>query len=98
MNQNRAVLGLGAGLFILSLLGGCTLTPAVTKERMSLGEAGTAGLECRREQQIGSSFKKTICAKPEDWKKLDDKERRETDLVFDIGRSGQNTNHFNRGN
>ncbi|HVY87604.1 MAG TPA: hypothetical protein VG942_01955 [Hyphomonadaceae bacterium] len=98
MTRNRLFLELGGGFAAIAVTVGCTTTPAFTRERMTLGEAGITGLECRREQELGSTFKKTICAKPEDWKKLDDKQRRETDLVFDIGRSGQNTNHFNRGN
>jgi hypothetical protein len=79
-------------------LAGCALAPAVTKQRMTLGEAGISGLECRRVLPIGTNQKKTICASPQAWKQIDEKDKAESDLMFQAARGNSNNSRFNRGN
>ena len=90
----RITLALGA----LLLLTGCVVEPAVTKQRMTLGEADIDGMECRRVQPIGTNQKKTICASPKAWKTVDEKERKESELMFQAARGNSNNSRFNRGN
>lgn len=59
-----------------ALVTGCSMTPIVTKQRMTLGEANIEGMECRWQTPPGSSIPKNYCAKPEYWARFD---KRETD-------------------
>jgi hypothetical protein len=72
------------------LLSGCTATPLITKERMTLGEANISGMECRRETSVRSSMPKTTCASPELWAKYDARENEKTELFFGGIRDGDN--------
>ena len=81
---------------MMGLVAGCSMTPAVTKERMTLGEANIEGMECRREAPIGSNKPKTICASPQAWAQFDKDARRESELAFEQARSRANVGGFNR--
>ncbi|MBU6319328.1 MAG: hypothetical protein KGS00_06710 [Alphaproteobacteria bacterium] len=83
-----------AGLSLLAA--GCAATPQVTRETMTLGEAGIEGMECRRETIIGSSFKRTICASPETWARYDAQKRQEAERYMDSPRQQSNVNKFGR--
>ena len=65
------------------LIAGCTLTPTVTKERMTLGEANISGMECRREVSVLSSIPKTTCASREVWANYDKRESDKSAQFFD---------------
>jgi hypothetical protein len=75
---------------------GCTMTPAVTKERMTLGEADISGMECRREKPIDTNLPRTICASRQAWAAFDDDRSRETDDILAEGRKNANVGAFNR--
>jgi hypothetical protein len=62
---------------------GCTATPTVTKQRMTLGEANISGMECRRETSLLSSIPKTTCASPAVWAKYDKREADKSAQFFD---------------
>ena len=64
------------------LVTGC-VTPTVTKERMTLGEANISGMECRREVSVLSSIPKTICASREVWASYDKREADKSAQFFD---------------
>ena len=83
-----------AGLAVMTA--GCSATPQVTRESMTLGEAGIEGMECRRETVIGSSFKRTICAAPETWARFDAQKRQEAERYMDSPRQQSNVNKFGR--
>jgi hypothetical protein len=74
----------------------CTMTPIVTKQRMTLGEAKIDGMECRREKSVGSSMPKTICTSKESWKQFDAKALAESEALFDRQRQATNVGPFNR--
>jgi hypothetical protein len=78
------------------LVAGCSMTPSVTKQRMTLGEANIEGMECRRERPMGTNLPRTVCASPEVWAKFDAAARYESDLAFEKARSGANSGPFNR--
>lgn len=75
---------------------GCAVSPQITRETMTLGEAGIEGMECRRETIIGSSFKRTICAAPETWARYDEQKRLEADRYIEAPRQQSNVNQFGR--
>ncbi|HEV7694629.1 MAG TPA: hypothetical protein VGO52_27575 [Hyphomonadaceae bacterium] len=74
----------------------CTMTPTVTKQQMTLGEANIEGMECRREAATGSAVPKTMCASPESWNRYDRKMQAASDAVLDRQRQATNVGPFNR--
>jgi hypothetical protein len=74
----------------------CTMTPTVTKQRMTLGEANIEGMECRRDKSIGTVMPKTICASKESWAQFDAKALAESEAVFSSQRQAANVGRFNR--
>jgi hypothetical protein len=74
----------------------CSMTPTVTKSRMTLGEAHIEGMECRREAPIGSNAPRTVCASPESWAKYDKAQRQESEYAFQQARQRANVGSFNR--
>lgn len=84
---------LGATVFVLAA---CAATPAVTRERMSLGEANIEGMECRKDREPNTNIPRTICAPPESWAAFDEKRRRETADLLAEGRKSSNFSRFNR--
>lgn len=78
------------------VLAACSTTPTVTKERMTLGEAGIEGMDCRREKAPDTNIPRTICASPEAWAVFDDKRRRETEALLAEGRKYANVGRYNR--
>jgi hypothetical protein len=79
-----------------ALLGACSATPLVTKERMTLGEANIDGLECRKDKPITTNIPRTICASPQAWAAFDERRRKETDELMAEGRKAPNVGGFNR--
>lgn len=90
--MSRTVLMLTAA----AVIAGCSATPSVTKQRMTLGEANISGMECRREKPIGTVMPRTICASPLAWAEYDEEQRRESDLLFQYTRSRPTAGGFNR--
>ena len=80
------------GVATAALLAGCSTTPLISKERMTLGEADITGMECRRETSVASSLPKTMCAKPEYWAKFDRREQDKTSSFFREIRDDDNRN------
>ena len=85
--------GFGVAAIVLTA---CSATPTVTKERMTLGEAGIEGMDCRREKAPDTNIPRTICASPEAWAVFDDKRRRETEALLAEGRKYANVGRYNR--
>ncbi len=88
-------LGMSAAAIALSA---CSVTPTVTKQRMTLGEANIDGMECRRDVPIDTNIPRTICASASSWAAFDEKRRRETDAILAEGRQNANVGAFNRPN
>ena len=65
---------------------GCTMTPTVTKARMTLGEANIEGMVCKRVTTTGTSIPKTVCASPEAWKRYDAKQEDRSERIIDDAR------------
>lgn len=86
--MTRTLLAVSTAVFLV----GCSTTPLVTKERMTLGEANITGMECRRETSIRSAHPQTMCARPEFWAKYDARESEKTELFFSGIRDGDNRN------
>ena len=78
----RTVLALAA----LAALSGCSITPTVTKQKMTLGEANIGGMECRREKPIDTNVPRTICASAGAWAAYDEQARSATDDLLFRGR------------
>jgi hypothetical protein len=87
--------GISAGVIVLSA---CSVTPTVTKQRMTLGEANIEGMECRRDIPIDTNIPRTICASAASWAAFDENRRRETDAILAEGRQNANVGAFNRPN
>lgn len=94
MEKEMARVALLVSLTIL--VAGCSLTPTVTKQRMTLGEVDISGMECRRETPPDSNVPRTICASPAAWASFDERDRRETDAILAEGRKHANVGAFNR--
>lgn len=90
--MSKTVLMLAATAFMV----GCSATPSVTKQRMTFGEANVSGMECRRERPMGTVMPRTICASPLAWAEYDEKQRLESDLLFQYTRSRATSGGFNR--
>ena len=88
----RTALILGAACLGASA---CSMTPTVTKSRMTLGEANIEGMECRREPPIGSNQPRTICASAQDWENYDKRARLASEDLFREVRSRNAVNRFN---
>jgi hypothetical protein len=58
---------------ITGLTAGCSLTPSVTKSRMTLAEANISDMECRRGATTGTSIPRTVCASEKSWNSYDKK-------------------------
>lgn len=89
----KSVAGLGATVFVLAA---CAVTPTVTKERMTLGEANIEGMECRKDRAPDTNIPRTICASPESWAVFDEKRRRESAALLAEARKYSNVGRFNR--
>jgi hypothetical protein len=87
-----------AGLAAAIVVTGCSATPLVTRERMTLGEANVEGMECRQDKPITTNIPRTICASPEAWAKYDERARRATEELIAEGRKAPNVGGFNRPN
>lgn len=92
--MNRMILC--SGLIAAVALGGCSLTPTVTKQKMTLGEIDISGMECRKDTPPDSNIPRTICASPDAWAAFDENRRRETDDILAEGRQHANVGRFNR--
>lgn len=91
--------GLFSGISLAAIaLSACSMTPTVTRERMTLGEANIEGMECRRDVPIDTNIPRTICASAASWAAFDEKRRRETDSILAEGRQNANVGAFNRPN
>jgi hypothetical protein len=77
-------------------LAGCSTTPLVTSERMTLGEANIEGMECRKDRPPDTNIPRTICASPEAWAAFDERRRRETADLLAEGRKYANVGRYNR--
>ena len=82
MKRATALLGLAV------LAAGCSMTPTVTKERMTLAEADITGMECRRGPAPGTAIPKTTCAMPEAWKRFDARQAEISENFIDDARDG----------
>lgn len=78
--MSRVFLVLAASL---AMSAACTMTPAYTKQKMTLGEANIEGMECRTANPAGSNRPQTICASPALWKKYDEAQEFNTDQTLD---------------
>jgi hypothetical protein len=91
--------GLFSGISLAAVaLSACSMTPTVTKQRMTLGEANIEGMECRRDVPIDTNIPRTICASATAWAAFDENRRRETDSILAEGRQAANVGAFNRPN
>ena len=88
----RTALILGAACLGASA---CSLTPTVTKSRMTLGEANIEGMECRREVPIGSNQPRTVCASPQAWAAYDRNQRLASEDLFRETRTRNAVTRFN---
>jgi hypothetical protein len=79
-----------------ALAAACSMTPTVTKERMTLGDVDMTNMECRRDTPPDSNVPRTICATPQAWAAFDENRRRETDAILAEGRKHANVGAFNR--
>jgi hypothetical protein len=93
MFRTILIAALGAAATVVSA---CSVTPSVTKQTMTLGEANIEGMECRRERAPDTNIPRTICASPESWAVFDEKRRRETAELLAEGRKTSNVGRFNR--
>ena len=73
----------------------CSMTPLVTKSRMTLGEANIKDMECRRETPIGTAQPRTVCASKEDWAAYDKKARYASEDLFQEVRTRNTVTRFN---
>lgn len=80
----RAVVLIG----LAGLAAGCSMTPLVTKQRMTLGEANITGMECRRVLPPNSNIPKTMCAMPDTWAKFDTRQAEIAENFIDDARDG----------
>jgi hypothetical protein len=94
--RERYMIRICLAAIAVALTAGCSTTPSVTKQRMTLGEANIEGMECRREKPIGTNRPRTVCASPEAWAAFDAQAAYESDLAFQKARSGANSGPFNR--
>lgn len=78
--------GVGVGLIALcaAALTGCA-SHSITRTQTTLGEVDMNGLECRRENQPGSSIGRSYCTSPEAWAKLDAKEKAQSAALLNRG-------------
>ena len=83
-------------LTVAAVLVGCSATPIVTKQRMTLGEANIEGMECRKDAPPDSNIPRTICASSRAWAAFDENRQRETDAILAEGRRNANVGAFNR--
>ncbi len=67
-----------------TILAACASHP-VTRTQTTLGEVNMEGLECRRENQPGSSIGRSYCTSPEAWAKYDAKEKAQSRMLLDRG-------------
>lgn len=84
----RAAALIGLVALGATMAAGCSMTPLVTKERMSLGEADITGMECRRIIPANSNIPKKMCAKPESWAKFDTRQADIAANFIDDARDG----------
>jgi hypothetical protein len=82
MKRAAALLGLAV------MAAGCSMTPSVTKERMTLADTDISGMECRRILNTGTSIAKTMCANPESWKRYDTAQAEKSQTFLDDVRDG----------
>jgi len=77
---------LTAAVLATGLASGCSMTPSVTKQRMTLAEANITDMKCRRGASTGTSIPKTVCADPAIWAKYDAHNADESDKFIDEAR------------
>jgi len=79
------------GLLALCATGltGCA-SHSITRTQTTLGEVNMDGLECRRENQPGSSIARSYCTSPEAWAKHDAKERAQSASLLNRGSDEDN--------
>jgi hypothetical protein len=82
MKRATALLGLAV------MAAGCSMTPTVTKERMTLADANIGNMECRRGPPAGTAIPKTVCADPEAWKRFDTRQAEISNNFLDDARDG----------
>jgi hypothetical protein len=75
---------------LIGVAAGCTATPLVTKDRMTMAEAtaGMENLQCRRVLQTGTSIPKQMCAEEATWKRYDASHQEDSDRFLDQARDG----------
>jgi hypothetical protein len=81
---------------LVALVAGCTATPSITREKMTLGEANIEGLVCRKDKAPDTNIPRTICASAEAWALFDERRLRETADLLAEGRKYTNVGRFNR--
>lgn len=89
-------IGIWIPVVLAALVAGCSLTPSVKKQTMTLGEIDMSNLVCRRDTPPDSNVPRTICASPQSWAAFDENRRRETDDILAEGRKHANVGAFNR--
>ena len=85
-----------ACISLVALVAGCTATPSITREKMTLGEANIEGLVCRKDKAPDTNIPRTICASAEAWALFDERRLRETADLLAEGRKYTNVGRFNR--
>lgn len=94
--RKMSPIGLWSPVILGVLVSGCSLTPTVTKQTMTLGEVDMSNLVCRRDTPPDSNVPRTICASAESWAAFDSNRLRETDEILAEGRKHANVGAFNR--
>lgn len=79
----------GLLVVVATTLSACA-SHSISRTRTTLGQVNMEGLECRRENQPGSSIGRSYCTSPEAWASYDAKEKAQSKALLDRSQDEDN--------